>query len=625
MENYTYAVVKGFLCSTPENIYINSLSITKIKIKDKTGILNIVWYNQKYLKNYFKKNIEYIFTGKISYKFNTIQLESPEYEVYEPDLMLSNGKIVPKYTMGNRMSQKIIRSIIKFALDNLEDGFTEFLPCIILKKYKLCSIDYAIENIHFPKTYDAFILARKRLVFEEVFLMQLMLLNLKKIKKLVSSIKLIDLNIYDIYSKIPFILTDAQNKVINEILYDIKKGISLNRLVQGDVGSGKTIIAIVIAYLFVKNEYQVILMVPTEVLAKQHFLEFKNILLNFNISLLTGSTNKKEKELIYKDIKSGKTKIIIGTHALIQDKVEYNKVGLVITDEQHRFGVKQREALFNKGEVPHVLIMTATPIPRTLAITLYGDVDISTIDELPPLRKKIDTYSVNSSYRKRIYNFIEKEIDNGRQCYIICPMVEDSEVLEVESVIDYAEKLKQMVSCRVKFLHGKLKVSEKQDIMDRFINGEIDIIVSTTVIEVGINVPNANVIVIENAERFGLSQLHQLRGRVGRGEYQSYCILISDSKSKVSKKRLEAMISTIDGFALSELDLKLRGPGDFFGTNQHGLPAFKIANAYKDMNIVKEARIAIDYLTNNYSVKEDFPLLQEKINSLMGDYNKITL
>ncbi len=390
--------------------------------------------------------------------------------------------------------------------------------------------------------------------------------------------------------KLGFELTEPQKKVVSEIMADYKKGYVMNRLVQGDVGSGKTAVAMIAAYTVIQNGYQAVLMAPTDVLANQHYKSFCQLF--DDCCLLTSSMKKREKDKAYEAIADGSAKMIIGTHALIQDKVEYNNIGLVITDEQHRFGVNQREKLSNKGNNPHIMVMTATPIPRTLALILYGDLDISIIDKLPPGRKKVDTFAVDHNYYERLYNFIKKECGKGRQTYVICPMIEENDKMELRSVLSYTEELKneKLLGLRVECIHGKMKNNEKQYIMEEFAAGNIDVLVSTTVIEVGINVPNATLMIIENAERFGLSALHQLRGRVGRGAEKSYCVLVSDAKNKVAKERLGIMCKTNDGFVISEKDLTLRGPGDFFGTRQHGLPEMKIANLYKDIDILKKVQ-----------------------------------
>ncbi|MBS5793742.1 MAG: ATP-dependent DNA helicase RecG [Clostridiales bacterium] len=610
--------VKGKVISNPETAKIRHVSITKIRIDDGTGFLEIVWFNQPYLKNTIKYKSDYIFTGKVIQKYGRIQMETPDYEIIDERELLSNGRIVPIYASTYKLPQKLFREVINQTLFAVKDQIKEFLPDEILKENNLCSRHFAIENIHFPKDNKSFFIARRRLVFEELFLLQTKLLQIKGIlehKKCNINIK--DKNIAPILNILPFNLTDAQNNVLKDIIDDLGKNKAMNRLIQGDVGSGKTVIAQILSYITVNNGYQVAIMAPTDVLASQHFESFKNIFEKLNIKcvFLSGNQKAKEKRENYALIQSGEAKIIVGTHAIIQDKVIFNNLGTVITDEQHRFGVKQREILSKKGENPHTLVMTATPIPRTLALILYGDLDISTIDKLPPGRKKIDTIFVNSTYYPRIYNFLKKNSDEKRQSYIICPMIEENEKMELKAVLSYTEKLKTEIflNYSVECIHGKMKNNEKQEIMDKFYKGEIDILISTTVIEVGINVPNATIMIIENAERFGISQLHQLRGRVGRGSDKSYCVLVSDSKSNKSKERLNTMVKYSDGFILSEKDLEIRGTGDFFGTRQHGIPDMKIANLYKDIEILKQVQ------KSSINLYKKDPLLTSNVNKLLKE------
>lgn len=610
--------VKGKVISNPETAKIRHVSITKIRIDDGTGFLEIVWFNQPYLKNTIKYKSDYIFTGKVIQKYGRIQMETPDYEIIDERELLSNGRIVPIYASTYKLPQKLFREVINQTLFAVKDQIKEFLPDEILKENNLCSRHFAIENIHFPKDNKSFFIARRRLVFEELFLLQTKLLQIKGIlehKKCNINIK--DKNIAPILNILPFNLTDAQNNVLKDIIDDLGKNKAMNRLIQGDVGSGKTVIAQILSYITVNNGYQVAIMAPTDVLASQHFESFKNIFEKLNIKcvFLSGNQKAKEKRENYALIQSGEAKIIVGTHAIIQDKVIFNNLGTVITDEQHRFGVKQREILSKKGENPHTLVMTATPIPRTLALILYGDLDISTIDKLPPGRKKIDTIFVNSTYYPRIYNFLKKNSYEKRQSYIICPMIEENEKMELKAVLSYTEKLKTEIflNYSVECIHGKMKNNEKQEIMDKFYKGEIDILISTTVIEVGINVPNATIMIIENAERFGISQLHQLRGRVGRGSDKSYCVLVSDSKSNKSKERLNTMVKYSDGFILSEKDLEIRGTGDFFGTRQHGIPDMKIANLYKDIEILKQVQ------KSSINLYKKDPLLTSNLNKLLKE------
>lgn len=612
----------------PQNIKKGRQIITKVNLRDDSGSLFAVWFGQPYLKKQFQFNETYLFSGKVTYKYGQIQMESPDYEKVTDDKNIFTKRIIPLYPSTYKLSQKIIRQLIHNALEETQNQLIEFLPLWIRKKYQLADYNYAIHNIHFPESDRSYFIARNRLVFEELFLLQIGLMSIKnqmaqKRKGIVfKNISALD----DFITNLPFELTKAQKRVIDEIKVDMTSEKVMNRLVQGDVGSGKTIVAAIALFIAVKNNYQGVMMAPTEVLATQHYQGLTPILDKFNIKtgLLTGSLTKKQKENILNQIKEGEIDIVFGTHALIQENVVFKSLGLVITDEQHRFGVRQRTILSDKGNNPDVLVMTATPIPRTLALILYGDLDISIIDELPPGRQKIDTYSVNSSYRHRVYQFIKKELTSGRQAYIICPMVEESDEQELQSVLSYTEKIRhEFEGYNVNYLHGKMKPKEKQKIMEEFLKGEIHILVSTTVIEVGVNVPNATIMLIENAERFGLAQLHQLRGRVGRGKFKSYCILITDSKSKVTMERMKVMKKTNNGFEISETDLKIRGPGEFFGTRQHGLPDLKIANLYKDISILKNAQEACIEVLNldPHLEKEEHQLLKNKIHQLF--YEKI--
>lgn len=586
------------IAANTEVMRAKRLVIAKTLLTDGTGNIEAVWYNQPYMKNTLKQGQLYLFTGKISEKFNRLQVESPEFEPLKPNgEPVSGGRIVPIYTTTKKLSQKILRQLIRSVLDEVTPQLSEFIPERIRRKYKLCERSFAINNIHFPQDDESFFMARRRLVFEELFLLQTKLLQLKgNIREKPASLAVKDLDYRPLTNKFSFKLTGAQKRTVDEICNDFKSGLCMNRLIQGDVGCGKTAVAMIAAYICIKNGGQAALMAPTDVLAMQHYKGFSEVFeaLGIKCSLLTSALKKKEKQAVYLALENGETDIVIGTHALIQDAVSFKNLGLVITDEQHRFGVKQREILTEKGVGVHALVMTATPIPRTLALILYGDLDISVIDELPPGRQEIATYAMHTSYYPKIYGFIRREAEAGRQVYIICPMIEENEKMQLKAVTEYAAELKDgaLSGLRVELLHGKMTNDEKQSIMSEFAEGNIDVLVSTTVIEVGINVPNATVMVIENADRFGLSALHQLRGRVGRGSAKSYCILVSDTKGKTALERLKIMCATNDGFVISEKDLTLRGPGDFFGTRQHGLPEMKIANLYKDIDILKEVQQA---------------------------------
>lgn len=608
-------LIEGIVVSKINEIrtYKKNMTIYKLIVRDDTGTCELIWYNQPYLKTIFKLGQEYRFYGKIHQKIGIYEMKSPIFE--EKGKSNKTGRIIPIYPLTYNLNQNTIRKIIENSLLAVKDKINENIPEYILKEYNLLKIKEAIEKIHFPNNFNEFDNARKRLVFEELLTMQLLLLTLKnKYKNNESGICFNkDAKMSDVINKLPFKLTKAQIRVLEEIDNDMESNKAMNRLLQGDVGSGKTIVAIIAAYKAVISGYQVAIMAPTSILAYQHLESFKQILDKFNIKseLLIGNTTKKNKETILKKLKDGEIDILIGTHSLIEDTVVFKNLGLVITDEQHRFGVRQRSILSSKGKNPDVLVMTATPIPRTLALILYGDLDISIIDELPPNRKKIETYAVNKSMEQRIQNFIKKQVDEGRQAYIVCPLVEENEDIEAKSVIELFDKYQKEIfkDYRVAYMHGKLKQKEKDEIMQKFKDRKIDILISTTVIEVGVNVPNASIMVIENAERFGLAQLHQLRGRVGRGEYKSYCILVYQGNSELIRKRMQVMQDSNDGFLISEKDLELRGTGDFFGTKQHGIPDFKIANLFEDMPTLK--------LVQNLCIRilNDDPLLKKEKNA----------
>ncbi|MCQ2979498.1 MAG: ATP-dependent DNA helicase RecG [Clostridia bacterium] len=622
LENGETATFIAKVITKPMNIKAGRYLLTKTRVSDDTGIVELVWFNQPYMRNALKEGEEYYFSGKIKQEFALKQMSSPIYEKVDLSTHVMTGTVVPKYRLTSKLNLKALKGYIKTAISEVKDELKEdFIPKEILKKYNLASYDFAIKNIHFPSDEDAYDKAKFRLKFEEFYITQLALTLLKnKVEVKKNGIKFDDVDVSDVINLLPFELTNAQLRVMEEIKKDMASHKVMNRLVQGDVGSGKTVCALLSMIIAKNNGYQSALMAPTEILAHQHYDFYKSFAskLGFKVELLVGSIKQKDKKEIYEKLSNGEIDMIIGTHALLEEGVEFKNLGLVICDEQHRFGVEQRGILTAKGEDPDVLVMTATPIPRTLGLILYGDLDISIIDEMPKGRQKIDTLVVNSSYYERMYSFVRDEIKNGRQAYIICPMVEDSEkegMSELASVTSYTEMLKEkyLQNESVEFIHGKMKAKEKNDIMDRFNKGEIDVLVSTTVIEVGINNPNASIMIIENAERFGLSQLHQLRGRVGRGEYKSYCILISDSKTDVSKKRLDTLKKTNDGFKIAEEDLKLRGPGDFFGTKQHGIPEFKIANLYEDTAILKDAQNAVCE-----TLDKDF-LLDDKTNEKLKE------
>ena len=584
------------------------LTIYKVIVSDKTNNCEITWYNQEYIKNKIKKGNTYKFYGKVNSKFGKLEMNTPIVE--EINISKNTGKIVPIYPSTNNLTQNVLRLIVENAIEEIKGQIKETLPEYILKEYNLCNLEYAIKKIHFPDNFSEYNIARKRLAFEEIMTMQLLLMKLKKSYNNELNGIQFDKNIKmsDVINDLPYKLTKAQLKVLEEIDSDMESKKCMNRLLQGDVGSGKTVVSIIASYKAVKSGMQVAIMAPTAILATQHLEEFNKILSKYNIKseLLISSITKKNKNEILEKLKNGEIDIIIGTHALLEENVIFNKLGLVVTDEQHRFGVKQREKIISKGTNPDTIVMTATPIPRTLALILYADLDISIIDELPPNRKKIDTFAVTKGLENRVNNFIKKQINEGRQVYVVCPLVEESEEINAKSVMELAKKYKNDIfrEYRVEYLHGKMKTKEKDTIMEKFKKGDIDILISTTVIEVGVNVPNASIMVVENAERFGLAQLHQLRGRVGRGKYKSYCILKYQGNSDVIKQRMKIMQDTNDGFVISEKDLELRGSGEFFGTRQHGLPEFKIANIYEDMEMLKSIQsIAIKILNEDSELK----------------------
>lgn len=618
MEEESYSIL-GAISYPVTNIRSpKGMHLTRTLIKDDTGTLEAVWFNQPYISTKMVLGKRYIFYGKTKKSANKMQMINPmiiDLKDKEKECIL-----MPVYPSVASLSQYYIRQAVKQALVMVSD-LPDPLPESILSEYRLQYYGESIRNIHYPKDLNALEVSRYRSVFQELLEFQLALLSMRKQENLTDGILFGRCNMIDRFVRnLPFELTDAQNRVFNEIYTDMTSTKIMNRLVQGDVGSGKTVVAAMAMLVALESGYQAAMMAPTEILAQQHYKTISKFFdgYPFHISLLTGSTTQKQANEILTGLENGSIHIVIGTHALIEEKVKYHNLGLVITDEQHRFGVRQRAVLSQKGNNPDTLVMTATPIPRTLAMILYGDLDISVIDQMPPGRMKVKTYVVNEDYRDRIDRFILKEINEGRQVYIICPLVEDSETIDANSAVKTAEETaKKFSGLRVGIIHGKMKSSEKEAVMADFAKGSIDILVSTTVVEVGVDVPNASLMIVENAERFGLAQLHQLRGRVGRGKHQSYCILYNQGNSEVSKERLDVMTKSTDGFFISEQDLKLRGPGDFFGTRQHGLPELKIANLYTDMGILKKAQECAEYIyQHNYLAQKEFFHLKERVNNL---------
>lgn len=593
-----------------------NMTLFKTIVFDETGVLHITIFNNRFLAEALEEGKEYFFLGKITLSGGYLEMSSPVVEPFREDLSLK-----PIYPQTAGLSSKIIEKAVKNALLlQREMNPVDPIPNGVRKKYTLCHEQYALSKIHFPDNMADVEIARKRLIFEELLTLQcgLMKLRRRNREETLSFMK----NDYskEFISSLPFSLTGAQQRAIDECISDMKKSQPMNRLVQGDVGSGKTVVAAALIYSAVKNGFQCAMMAPTEILATQHFETLSKMLpKEINTVLLTGSLSASKKKNIKEEIKSGQADVIIGTHALLTDNVEFSSLGLVVTDEQHRFGVRQRGTLSEKGKNPHVLVMSATPIPRTLSLIIYGDLDVSVIDELPKGRQKIDTFAVDSSYKKRIYNFIKKHLDKGLQAYIVCPLVEESES-SLTSAVKYANDLseKEFSSYKVGLLHGKMKPKEKKETMEAFSKGEIQLLVSTTVIEVGIDVPNAVLMVIENADMFGLSQLHQLRGRVGRGSEKSYCILVSDAKGETAKKRLDVMCKTNDGFLIADEDLRLRGPGDFFGSRQHGLPEMRIADLLEDMVTLRQTQEAAKaiFASDSELTKPEHQGLSDAVNRL---------
>ncbi|MGB9767781.1 MAG: ATP-dependent DNA helicase RecG [Dictyoglomus sp.] len=613
------------------------IPIIKAKISDNTGWAYAVWYGQKYIKQVLPPGTELLISGEAKRLLKHIEFENPEYETLdegEDKEFLNVGRIVPIYSLTSGLTQKVLRKIIYDALTDYSIFLEDPLPKYLREKYNLMDKPVSVWEKHFPTSFLTMASASKRITFEELFFLQL---NLAKKRREIEELSAPVFNIQSelvekFLGSLPFKLTKAQEKVWEEIKKDLSSGRPMHRLLQGDVGSGKTVIAALATILAYDNGYQTAFMVPTEILAEQHYNRLKNIFepLGIKIALLTSSTPKKEKTYIYLDLAEGKLPVVIGTHALIQEEVTFKKLGLVIIDEQHRFGVIQRAKLWKKGEAPHLLVMTATPIPRSLALVLYGELDISIIDELPPGRKPVITYLFSKKERRKVYSFVEKEIEKGKQAFVVCPLIEESEKLEAESAKKLYEELKKFFPrFNIGLIHGLVPREERTRIMEEFQKGEIQILVATTVIEVGVDIPNASIMVIENADRFGLAQLHQLRGRVGRGSEQSYCFLIADLKGENAKERLKVMVETNDGFVIANKDLEIRGPGEFFGTKQHGTLDALFVDLTKDMKLFEIARNeAFEVIKNQNERIEEYEkvLLNKWLNKyLRGELKEIVL
>ena len=633
MEDQVMAVCAS-LTKAPDLVRFNRMQMVSVYIRDITGSLQIVWFNMPYMKSNLKPGIFYVFRGRVVRKRGRLMMEQPEVYTKEAYDELAPS-MQPVYSQTKGLGNKAIVKALRQALESrtLE---REYMPSYIRKKHQLAEINYAVEHIHFPEDQSQLLFARKRLVFDEFFffLTGVRKLNERKADRTSSYVMKPSDQVKTFLNRLPYKLTQAQMRTWSEILTDLSGGLIMNRLIQGDVGSGKTIVAFLALLTAAYNGFQAALMAPTEVLARQHYESLSQMLskqgMEIRTVLITGSMNAKEKREAYEKIRSHQADLIIGTHALIQEKVEYDNLALVITDEQHRFGVGQRELFSDKGKDPHILVMSATPIPRTLAIILYGDLDISVIDQLPQGRQPIKNCVVNPQWRPKAYDFIRKQVEEGRQAYVICPMVEPSELLEAENVLDYTKKLRKELpsSITVEYLHGQMKGKEKNAVMERFASGDVQVLVSTTVIEVGVNVPNATVMMIENAERFGLAQLHQLRGRVGRGDFQSYCIMVNCSGEEGVSKRLDILNHSNDGFYIASQDLKLRGPGDIFGMRQSGDLEFKLADIFTDAPLLKSVSEEVNQLLDQdpeLSRPEHQELKQKLDSYIEKKYEKLIL
>ena len=593
--------VRAMVAETPTLSRIRGgQEIVKVRAVDETGALHITFFHSSYVRLTLKRGQFYIFYGRVSVQGRLRSMVNPIFEAgYEPSRF--TGRIVPIYRLKAGLSQRTVMQCVRSALDFCADSLPDYLPAGVALDNGLATARYAYENIHFPKDAGALAIARRRLVFEELFVLVCALGMIRGGRQKAAGTPLARAELSDFTASLPFTPTGAQLRAINEAAEDMCSGRAMNRLVQGDVGSGKTLVAAACVWYAAQSGAQSAFMAPTEILAEQHFATLSGFLEPFGIRVakLTGSMRAKERREVLAGLASGETGLCVGTHALLSEDVEFKNLALVVTDEQHRFGVEQRAALVGKGTRPHLLVMSATPIPRTLALIIYGDLDVSVIDELPPGRQKVGTFAVDESYRARLNGFIEKLAHEGRQIFVVCPRIEENEegADGIKSAEEHAEALRAALpDLKIACIHGKMKAKEKDEIMSAFARGETDVLVSTTVIEVGVDVPNAALMVIENADRFGLSQLHQLRGRVGRGQHKSWCILVSDAKGEEARARLSAMVHISDGFKIAEEDLRMRGPGDFFGSRQHGLPELHIADLGADMDVLRRAKDAAERL-----------------------------
>ena len=616
------ACVRAMVAAEPRLTRVRrGLDLVKLRIVDESGSADVTFFNQSYVRDQLVPGESYVFYGKAGGNLLRKTFTNPVFE-REDRAGTVTGRILPLYRLTHGISNKLVVSAVECALDACGDMLPELLPAEITEQHALPKVGFAYRNVHFPPDWETLALARRRLTFEEFFVLSCATQRLRAQRESVPGERIPTPDVKEFYAALPFSPTRAQRRAADEALRDMASGKRMSRLLQGDVGSGKTLVAAALLWAAQRAGYQSAFMAPTEILAQQHVKTLQGFLAPFGIRvcLLTGSMKAKEKSAVKAALEEGVCDVAVGTHALLTEDVRFHNLGLAVTDEQHRFGVEQRGALGEKGAQPHILVMSATPIPRTLALMIYGDLDVSILNELPPGRQKIDTFAVPSSYHERIYAFLRKLVAEGRQAYIVCPMVSENDELpdERKAVTAYAEMLQKEVfpDLRIAPIHGKMKPKEKDAVMRAFAAHEIDVLVSTTVIEVGVDVPNAALMLIENAECFGLSQLHQLRGRVGRGRHKSYCVLVSDNKGEENKQRLKVMSSTSDGFAIAEEDLKLRGPGDFFGSRQHGLPSLRVADLSCDLSLLHETQSAAEQLLAADPALKNHPLLKARVELL---------
>ena len=617
--------VCALVADTPRLTRIRrGLDIVKLRAVDESGVLDVTFFNQSYAKDNLHRGESYIFYGKIEAHGARRAMTNPIYE-REDGAHSVTGRIIPIYRVNAGLNQRTMLQSVRQGLDECGDLIEDVLPDVLRCRCKLVQARYAYENIHFPSDFGALELARQRFIFEEFFVLACALNKMRGERVEQGGIVMDGADAEEFFASLPFPPTGAQRRAVAQAIDDVRSGRVMNRLLQGDVGSGKTLVAAALIWYVWKCGFTSAFMAPTEILAEQHFMTLSSLFAPFGLRVarLTGAMTAKEKREVKAALAAGSVDLIVGTHALFSTDVEYSRLGLVVTDEQHRFGVEQRSALIGKGQKPHVLVMSATPIPRTLALIIYGDLDVSVLDELPPGRQKVDTFAVGESYRARLNNFIRRLVGEGRQVFVVCPMVEENDELPIKlkSAEEHAKELTAAFpDLRVGCVHGKMKAKDKDRVMADFAAGKLDILVSTTVIEVGVDVPNAALMIVENAERFGLSQLHQLRGRVGRGQHKSYCVLVSDADGEEVKSRLGIMVKTNDGFKISEEDLRLRGPGDFFGSRQHGLPEMHVADLGADVNVLKSAQDEAQRLLKDDPAltKPEYRALRERIDHLFS-------